>query len=375
MNMAKKNLKSKKTKTKILKITATIFGVIIGILMLLFLVILPIVSQPRTELSPLAQDWQDEGEYIKWNSTLDENTAFGELNIFTIQRGDPTNPAILMIHGYPTSSFDFLELFDLLSPDYYICAIDTPGYGLSDKPKNGYTYSIVDDAELIDYYIQDILHLSNLSILTHDKGDSVGLALLDLYQNQENYTINHHFITNGNIYLPLADLTPIQNLLLRDTTGPFVTKYMCGDFFAKQMNQIVHDFPESQEKVDAIASIIDYQDGGEVQYGTIQYLKQRAENEDAWLIALSNSNIPTSIIWGVNDPVAPTAVPDYVWNSSLKERSVQADYWQLPTANHYLQNDQPEILSLLIRQALGETVDFTSVDDKDKPIHVGNNSS
>jgi hypothetical protein len=32
-----------------------------------------------------------------------------------------------MIHGYPTSSFDFMELFDLLSMDYYVCAIDTPG--------------------------------------------------------------------------------------------------------------------------------------------------------------------------------------------------------------------------------------------------------
>jgi hypothetical protein len=98
------------------------------LLLLVFGVALPIVTAPRTELSVLAQEWQDSGEYIQWSSTIEENAGFDELNIFTIQEGNPVNPAILMIHGYPTSSFDFVDLFDLLSSDYYVCAIDTAGY-------------------------------------------------------------------------------------------------------------------------------------------------------------------------------------------------------------------------------------------------------
>ena len=34
-------------------------------------------------------------------------------------------------HGYPTSSFDFMELFDLLSMDYYVCVIDTQGENMN----------------------------------------------------------------------------------------------------------------------------------------------------------------------------------------------------------------------------------------------------
>ena len=56
-----------------------------------------------------------------------------------------------MIHGYPTSSFDFGLLMQDLGDAYYICALDTPGYGFSDKPQNAYDYSIFDDAQLVDY--------------------------------------------------------------------------------------------------------------------------------------------------------------------------------------------------------------------------------
>lgn len=75
-----------------------------------------------------------------------------------------------MIHGYPTSSFVFMELFDLLSMDYFVCALDTPGYGFSDKPRNGYKYSFEDDVRLVNYYITEVLKVRNLTLVTHDKG-------------------------------------------------------------------------------------------------------------------------------------------------------------------------------------------------------------
>jgi pimeloyl-ACP methyl ester carboxylesterase len=364
---------SKKKMNKGLKVTLITFSVFVIIFSLLFLVVFPLATRPRTELTPLAQDWQDSGQYIKWNSTLDENSAYEELDIFTIQQGNPTNPAILMIHGYPTNCFDFKDLFDQLSNDYYVCALDTPGYGLSDKPKRGYTYSIIDDAHLIQHYIIDVLGLSNVTILTHDKGDSVGLALLTLYQSQNNYTINHHIITNGNIYLPLADLTPSQKLLLNRFTGPFLSSYINGDLLANGLNRDFHIIPESQEIVDAMASIIDYQDGGEVQHDIIKYLNQRAEFEDTWLQDLFDSDIPTTIIWGLNDTVAPTRVADFVWEEFLENRVTPANYWQMPNAHHYLQNDRPEILSDLIRQIMGETISFNSYAENLRPIQAGTN--
>ncbi len=84
-----------------------------------------------------AREWCEAGEYFPWKSTLPVNADFEALNIFHICQGNPENPAILMIHGYPTMSFDYAPLFNELKNDFYVCALDTPGYGFSDKPKDG----------------------------------------------------------------------------------------------------------------------------------------------------------------------------------------------------------------------------------------------
>lgn len=103
----------------------------------------------------------------------------------------------------------------------------------------------------------------------------------------------------------------------------------------------------------ALASILDYQDGSKVQHDTIQYLNERKVNEVNWLETLGRSDIPTTLVWGELDSIAPTAVADYVWANYLKDRKTSASYWRVPCANHYLQVDQPEILAALIRSTIG----------------------
>lgn len=336
------------------RILLIVAGSLIAVVALLLLVVLPIATRPNDELSPLAAEWQAEGQYISWTSTLPENADFGPLEIFTIQRGDPSNPAILFIHGYPTSSLDYVELFDLLSDDYYVVALDTPGYGLSDKPRDGYVYSIEDDARLVDHYISNVLGLDSLAFYTHDKGSSVGFALLGLYADGAGYELTHHFITNGNVHLPLAALTRIQTTLLDERIGPLLTRYINGWMLANGMRDLAYSTPQSDAMIKGVASNIDYQDGGQVQHATIQYLAQRAQYEETWLSNLRESSVPATLIWGLDDPIAFVAVADYVWNEVLRSRDTPATYWQLPQANHYLQNDQPEALVALMCRALGD---------------------
>ncbi|MEZ7942512.1 MAG: alpha/beta fold hydrolase, partial [Halioglobus sp.] len=158
------------------------------------------------DAGPDAESWGRGGSYFRWRSSLSENSQWPELNIFYRTFGNSDNPAIVMIHGWPTSSYDFKELISELEKEYFIAVIDTPGYGFSDKPKGDYRYSIPDDAQLVDYFIREILGLSRFTLLTHDKGDSVGFAFLNLYQQTGSspYQIDHHVILNGGIYLPLA---------------------------------------------------------------------------------------------------------------------------------------------------------------------------
>jgi pimeloyl-ACP methyl ester carboxylesterase len=247
-------------------------------------------------------------------------------------------------------------LFAELSEDYYVCALDTPGYGFSDKPLDGYDYSILDDAQLVDHYIREIVEFDNFVLLTHDKGDSVGLAMLQIYQAYEikPYTINHHFITNGNIYLPLAQLTTGQKVLLNPNFGPLVSFILPADRLANNIGESTFATVLPQSEIDAYASIFDYQDGTRVQHEIIMYLDERSENEVDWLETLEKSLIPTTLIWGELDSIAPLVVPDHVWTNFLENREAHATYWRIPCANHYLQVDVPELMSKIVRAEVAD---------------------
>jgi pimeloyl-ACP methyl ester carboxylesterase len=97
---------------------------------------------------------------------------------------------------------------------------------------------------------------------------------------------------------------------------------------------------------------------------TIKYLNERRENEVTWLETLGRSDVPATLIWGEKDPIARTAIADFVWKNHLRDRPAAAAYWRINCAGHYPQNDQPEAVALLIRQALGGAgeVDFSGSD-------------
>lgn len=323
-----------------------------------------------------ARDWCSSGSYFTWESTLAGNAGYGPLQIFHVCQGDRANPAILLVHGYPTSSFDFALLMDNLSTDYYVCALDTPGYGFSDKPRQGFDYSIFDDARLVDAYIREVAELDEFVLLTHDKGDSVGLALLQIYQSyaERPYTITQHVITNGNIYLPLAQLHVGQRALLDPTTGPAVALVLTGDRFANGLAESAYASALSQVEVESLASIFDYQDGTRLQHEIIQYLDERAEHEVTWLETLAASEIPTTLIWGEQDEIAPPAVPDFVWETALENRETPASDWRIPCADHYLQVDKPAMVADIVRATqTGDDVPATIAGDNCHAVQLVTN--
>ena len=193
-------------------------------------------------------------------------------------------------------------------------------------------------------------------MLTHDKGDSVGLALLQIYQAYEEkpYQINHHFITNGNIYLPLAQLTRGQKVLLNPISGPMISSLLSGSRTAAGLADLAFATTLPQSEIDAYASIFDYQDGMAVQHELIKYLNERSENEVDWLETLGRSDTPTTLIWGELDTIAPIAVPDHAWTNYLEDREPPASYWRISCADHYLQVDTPDLMANIIRSTLTE---------------------
>ena len=98
--------------------------------------------------------------------------------IFTVEvppDGPERLEPLLVLHGFPTSSFDFRGVVGALSAGRRVLLVDFLGYGLSAKPDLAYTLDL--QADVVAAYTSE-LALSELALLTHDMGDSVGGELL-----------------------------------------------------------------------------------------------------------------------------------------------------------------------------------------------------
>ena len=140
-----------------------------------------------------------------------------EVQIFHVEVGDADAPPLVLVHGFPTSSIDWIEVAELLSERYRVCAMDFPGFGFSDKPL-GWGYSLIRDAEVLEYYVAEVLGIESMILYAHDRGSSV--ALIHTTSGDSRVNLEHLFLTNANIYLPMSNLTEAQRIMLDPETGP-----------------------------------------------------------------------------------------------------------------------------------------------------------
>jgi len=318
----------------------------------------------------LAAAWKASGRYFSWRSSLPENQG-KEVQIFYTCLGDQAKPAMLLLHGFPTSSFDYRLLAQELQGDFRLCMLDFPGYGFSDKPLSGYRYSLKEDAELAWHFVTKIVPLQQFALLSHDRGDSVALALLELYQAAANppFQITHQYILNGNVYLPLANLTPFQTRMLDPAQSAALVKNINPAMFAAGLGSSTYTpaLKPDDPTVRALGAIFAYQSGTDVLPSTIQYLNERKKMETTYLQVLARSVIPATLIWGVHDMIAPVRVADYVWNTALRARKAPGAFWIVPCGNHYVQHDQPQAIARIIRLA-------TTKPEQAEPYNLGSDA-
>jgi pimeloyl-ACP methyl ester carboxylesterase len=275
---------------------------------------------------------------------------------------------LVCVHGFPTSSIDYYALTRELGSDFDMFLLDFPGYGLSDKPPAPYVYSLYDDARLLVHAITQIWNLTRYTMLTHDRGSSVGMIALNMIASQAGQEPPADLIlTNANIYLPLANLTSFQTALLDPATGRNIAAATTPEMLAAGLGAAVF-MPRrtlADPEIAALAKCFAHNDGIGVLPDTIQYLNERAADETNWLKALSTNDVNTTLVWGLHDNVAPVRVANFVWREFLKNKPGRSRYWILPTADHYLQCDAAPQLAQVVRLTVqGEAVPLQTVGDR-----------
>jgi pimeloyl-ACP methyl ester carboxylesterase len=116
--------------------------------------------------------------------------------IFYREAGDPSNPTILLLHGFPTSSHMFRELIPELSEQYHLVAPDYPGFGHSSMPAvTEFDYSFDNLGNIVDKFI-DTVGLKKYSLYLMDYGAPVGFRVATQHPER----VESLIIQNGNAY-------------------------------------------------------------------------------------------------------------------------------------------------------------------------------
>lgn len=119
------------------------------------------------------------------------------VEVFYREAGDPDNPTILLLHGFPSSSHMFRNLIRQLSGDYHLIAPDYPGFGYSDCPDpSAFDYSFDHLAAIMEQFI-DVLKLQHISFYMQDYGGPIGFRII----KKRPELVRSLIIQNANVFL------------------------------------------------------------------------------------------------------------------------------------------------------------------------------
>ena len=276
--------------------------------------------------------WRAQGEY---------QSLLGH-QIFCIDSGatqqySPQTSVLLLIHGFPTSSWDWLPMWGDLIKNYRVIALDMLGFGFSDKPDNR-NYSTHGQADIVEALVA-AKGLESFHVLAHDYGDTVAQELLarQLEGNGGGQWLSCCFL-NGGLF-PETHRALLTQKLLLSPIGSLLNTFTGFRKFCRNFSSVFGaDTQPSEQEFKDFWWLINFNNGKHLFHNLITYMSDRIQHRERWVSALQTSSIPLALINGSVDPVSGGHMV-----ARYKELECRLDYCaELPTIGHYPQVEAPE---------------------------------
>ena len=268
-----------------------------------------------------------------------ERVDFRGHRIF-VRRRPGEGPPLLLLHGFPSSSYDFRALLEAL-PGRAAIAFDLLGFGLSDKPRN-HDYTLVWQADLAEHVAPG----EPVHVIAHDIGTSVATELMarDI-EGKGKLDIAGIAMLNGSILQDVASPTLGQRILA-SPLGPAFARLMSERGFRLQFGRIFSDaHPLTNAEAADQWSLIARERGNRVLARTIAYMDERRRLAERWHGAVRDWRGDLSLVWGMKDPIATPAVL-----RGLQDLRPGTRTTELPDAGHYPQIEDPVAVAEAIRR-------------------------
>ena len=279
--------------------------------------------------------------------TLYRQTTVDGLNIFYREAGDRSRPTLLLLHGFPASSFMFRHLFDALADSFRLIAPDYPGFGYSDAPTPAdYEYTFDGLANTVSKFVRQ-LGIERFGLYMQDFGGPVGFRLASDYPDSTQFLI----VQNANAYvegLPdsfwgparalwadpsPANLSRIREAAMSDdalewnyTHGVSDAQRVSPDSWILQKALLAR--PGNKEAM--LALLYDY--------------RTNLEHYPKWQSYFREYQPPTLIVWGKNDVIFPeTGAHPY-------KRDLRNLDFNILDTGHFALDDQGDTIAEHIRR-------------------------
>lgn len=307
--------------------------------------------------------------------------SIDNVDIFYREAGDPSNPTLLLLHGFPTSSHMFRDLITELADDYHLVAPDYPGYGYSSMPAvDEFEYSFDNIAELMIKFI-DVTGIDRFSLYLMDYGAPVGFRIATNRPDR----IESLVVQNGNAYFEGIDNNFWEPIQAYWADREAINKGLDNDFWknvkaAYQQPQMTNDDalrflvtlgatkwqytngvsnPESvsPDTWDHVQPLLDRDGNIDVQlqmfysYGTNPPLYPK------WQQYMRDHQPPTLIVWGEHDEIFPAAGAE-----PYKRDLNDLEYHLIDTGHFALETHGQEIADLM-RDFLGRKLSSPAAAD------------
>lgn len=124
------------------------------------------------------------------------STSSGDANVHYVSAGDPSLPTIVLLHGFPSSSYQYREFMPLLADSYHVVAPDLPGFGLTTVSED-FQYTFDNLAAVISAWLAQV-DITSFAVYIFDYGAPVGLRIAS--QQATKGSVKAIITQNGNAY-------------------------------------------------------------------------------------------------------------------------------------------------------------------------------
>lgn len=220
------------------------------------------------------------------------------IRYWTAGQGEP----LLLLHGFPTASWDWHYLWAPLAQRFRVIACDMLGFGDSAKPLQ-HRYSLMEQADLQQSLLEHLKISQPVHLLAHDYGGSVAQELLARH-HEERAEIASCVFLNSALFPQHCPLLMVQKLLL-SPLGWLVARSFGRDDLVHNVSQVYGPCTRpSESALDDCWSLIVSNRGTRILHKLMNFVPERLLHQQRWGEALQREGVPLRLINGAVDPLS-----------------------------------------------------------------------